>query len=130
MDPMLADLKTIQTIGVAGISFYVIKELVKLLHFAIQQKRLSPETTAKENSRDAIQKTYETMSKVHEDVKVIKEGCAGFNQSYYDMRQQMDNMSRVILAQDGGQYIIYNPNLHKSLDRLNNTMERLADKLK
>ena len=118
-----AGILALTKLGTVGICIFVIRELIKLLYFAIKQKKNKPEIEAKESSREALIKTYE-------NVKQVQLKLGNFTDPIFKGYGKLNDLSSVILAKDKGQFLVYNPNLHQSLDRLNLTMEQLLENIK
>lgn len=127
MSPAISDIQTLKYMGVAGLSFYVIQKLFALVMILVSKKKESKENEAekilKEDSRKKINCTHTYAEAINKQISHSKE-------HFYEMKNQVDNIHDVITEKKEGVPLVYNKDLEKSIDRLNNTITNLACAIK
>jgi len=116
---MVSELLTIETIGVAGLSLFVIDKLFKVI---MAKKSGNGESTLKNESRDRILETKN-------NIKDVQNRQKSMMPDFYEQKGQVKAMHKIITATgNSGAPKVYNPDLHAAITGLTNAVERLANK--
>jgi len=96
-----------------GISFYVIKELFRLVFYLIKQKKVVPnEQHSKNKSRDRIKET---------NAAII-----GMRDNFWEVKHKCDDIHEVVTEKAEGVPLVYNKGLEKGINALNNAIVALT----
>lgn len=100
-----------------GLAIYVIEKLLAIVMVAVKARKGPEETQMKESSRERIKET-------NDNINTIK-------QPFFNMKDQLDDVHEIVTAKNNnGIPVIYNPELNRSIDNLNNTMNNLSQSIK
>ena len=127
MNTPLADVQTLKIIGYSGLSFFVIRELIKIIVLQINKRKETKESdaekTLKDDSRKKINNTHTCTSEIHNQMKQSID-------HFYQVKKQVGDVHGIITEKKEGVPLIYNKDLEKSIYELNNTISILAGAIK
>ena len=109
-------------LGVGGIFAILVIHMV--LKFLKEKKTpAAQEAEIRDSSRERILQT-------HDEVKGISDQIKGTKPDFYTMRNKVTDIHDVVTAKSEGVPLVYNKGLEKAIERLNNTIKELSNKVR